>query len=159
MTRNANSSRKQGNAKSGTGHRRRTPSRRAWIFRRAGIVVALLVGAAAVLAAYNGDDLYDLSVVGQGVPTVVQVHDPACPVCVDLRANVESVIGDFSREQLLLRYADLQTRDGADFGRRHDAGRVTLLFFSGDGELVARHTGLLTPADLRRVFTRHSMSR
>ncbi|MEX2443025.1 MAG: hypothetical protein WD492_05445 [Alkalispirochaeta sp.] len=126
-----------------------------------GVVVALLgVGAVAtVIAVANGEDrrARDLSLVGTGVPAVVQVHDITCPVCTELRANVESIEGEFSDDELVIRVADIATDEGLTFARQHTSNRrVTLLFLDGDGDLVDEQVGLRSPQELREVFVEHS---
>lgn len=120
------------------------------------IAVVLLTGLAVGLSAYNQrlERAYDLSVVGQGVPVVVQVHDPECPFCVELRRNVESVSSEFAPEELLFRYAELPTPEGAAFARRYEAHRVTLLLFDARGELRAHQTGVQEASLLRQTFRR-----
>jgi hypothetical protein len=123
-----------------------------------GVALVLLVGTAFALSAVNErlENAYDLSVVGGGVPVVVQVHDPACPYCVELRGNVESLKGEYQEDELLIRFAELGSQEGADFARRYGADRVTLLFFDAEGELRASQTGVQSPNQLRRTFTRHA---
>ncbi|TVR74406.1 MAG: thioredoxin family protein [Spirochaetaceae bacterium] len=120
------------------------------------IALVLLTGAVVALSAYNQrlERAYDLSVVGQGVPVVVQVHDPDCPFCVELRRNVESITGEFDSRELLIRYAELPTSEGAAFARLYGAERVTLLFFDAQGELKAHQAGVQEPEQLRRTFRR-----
>ncbi len=122
-----------------------------------GIAVILLGGATLGLTAYNRsqEDLYDLSVVGAGVPVVVQVHDPTCPFCVELRGNVESIMDEYEDTELRIRFAELQSDEGALFARRYGAGRVTLLFFNDQGELRAQQAGVQSVNQLRRTFDRH----
>ncbi|MFW5827375.1 MAG: hypothetical protein ACOCU4_04750, partial [Alkalispirochaeta sp.] len=122
--------------------------------------VVLGIGAvAAVIAVSNGRGAgsYDLTAVGTGVPAVVQVHDITCPVCSELRANVESIEDEFSDEDLLIRVADVATDEGLAFARQHTANRrVTLLFLDGDGTLVEERVGMRSAQDLREAFRAHS---
>ncbi|MFO8044223.1 MAG: thioredoxin family protein [Alkalispirochaeta sp.] len=125
-------------------------------------IVLLGIGAvAAVIAAVNEQDrrTRDLSVVGSGVPAVVQVHDIACPVCNELRDNVESIEDEYADDDLALRVADIATDEGLAFARRYTENRrVTLLFFDGEGNLVDEQVGLRSPEELRNSFAQH-MSR
>ena len=124
--------------------------------------------AAAVLAVGGGalfalnmreEKVLDLSVVGTGTPAVVQVHDITCPVCTELRRNVERISGDYSDRELLIRVADVATEEGLAFAAGYTAARrATLLFIDGDGELIDEHSGALTPADLRILFDRHAQA-
>lgn len=133
--------------------------------RRSRVVRGALI-AAAVLAVGGGglfalnmreEKVRDLSVVGTGIPAVVQVHDITCPVCTELRGNVERISGDYSERELLIRVADVATDEGLAFAARYTAARrATLLFIDGEGNLVEEHTGALPPADLRMLFDRHT---
>lgn len=138
--------------------RARARRRRRVVFGVAGVVLAF--GAvAAVFAVMNVQDRRagDLSLVGNGVPAVVQVHDIACPVCNELRDNVQSIEDEFSDDDLVIRVADIATDEGLAFARRHTANRrVTLLFLDGDGNLVDEQVGLRSPEELRVAFVAHS---
>ena len=101
--------------------------------------------------------LRDLSNVGRGVPSIVQVHDVQCPVCSELRRNVERVARDFSDEDLVIRIADIRSDDGLAFASRHTTARcTTLLFIDGEGELVDIRSGLQSEESLRRDFEEHA---
>jgi len=95
-------------------------------------------------------ELHDLSVIGDGTPVVVQVHDPSCPLCRRLMATTRDTLDDMP--SIRYRVADLTSEDGRAFGDAHRAGKVTLLLFDRGGDLVGRVEGV-TPADsLRRTF-------
>ncbi|MFP4431950.1 MAG: hypothetical protein ACOCW6_11425 [Spirochaetota bacterium] len=129
------------------------------IIRGSLIAAAVLAVGAGVLFSLNmrEERFRDLSLVGTGVPAVVQVHDITCPVCTELKRDVERISGDYSDRELLIRTADVDTEEGLAFAARYTAARrATLLFIDGDGELVDEHTGALTPADLRMLFDRHA---
>ncbi|HKK49371.1 MAG TPA: thioredoxin family protein [Alkalispirochaeta sp.] len=136
----------------------RAQHRRRAIFTVAAVVLG--VGAVAAVIAMTdggGGDSHDLSSVGTGVPAVVQVHDITCPVCSELRANVESIEDEFDDSELLIRVADIATDEGLAFARRHTANRrVTLLFLDGQGNLVDERVGLRSPDELRDAFSEHS---
>ena len=126
---------------------------------RVGAVVALIIAAgSSALYAYNQREntVRDLSLVGTGVPAVVQVHDVTCPVCRELRSNVNRIDNEFSDDELLIRIADISTTEGNTFARRYTtARRVTLLFIDGDGDLVDVQTGVQSEDALRRAFRQH----
>jgi hypothetical protein len=122
-----------------------------------GALVVLATGAGLYMYNRGEDQVRDLSAVGRGVPAVVQVHDATCPICSELRANVERIDHGFSEDELLIRVADVHTDAGVEFAARYTtARRATLLFIDGDGELVDVHTGALEPADLELLFARHA---
>ncbi len=132
-------------------------ARRRFLKHVQGIVIACTLGAVAVvgLTAYkrNYEVTHDLSVIGNGTPTVVQVHDPGCSLCRSLRDNVNTVKGEF-HDRIQFRIADIQTGDGRALARRHNVPHVTLLLFDGEGELVTVLRGVREPESLRPSFRR-----
>lgn len=123
------------------------------------IVAAVVVagGATVTFRANQTEALRDLSDVGRGVPAVVQVHDYTCPVCMELRGEIEGIDGEFSDDRLLIRVADVHTEGGLDFARDYtSARRATLLFIDGEGNLVAEQSGAQPAEVLRRTFERHA---
>ncbi|NBC29333.1 MAG: hypothetical protein GVY29_05000 [Spirochaetes bacterium] len=125
----------------------------------AGVAVLVLAAAGALAFASNqrADRARDLSLVGSGTPAVVQVHDHTCPVCTELRGNVQRVQDEFSDEELLIRVADVHTDEGLAFAARYtSARRATLLYINGSGELVRSQTGAQGVDALRRAFSNHA---
>ncbi len=123
------------------------------------VTVLLAAGVVATIAAVEGseEERHDLTAVGQGVPAIVQVHDTTCPVCTQLRANIERIEDEFSDEELVIRIADVDTDEGLRFvGQYTSQRRVTLLFFDGDGELTDVQTGLQPVSQLRDTFEAHA---
>lgn len=94
---------------------------------------------------------HDLSVIGNGTPTVVQVHDPGCALCRKLRDNVAAVEGEFGG-RIQFRIADISTSQGRKLANQYEVPHVTLLLFGADGELVATMAGVRSPDALRRGF-------
>jgi len=78
---------------------------------------------------------HDLSVVGNGKNTVVQIHDPGCQLCRRLKVNVDSVKPDFE-EKVQFKIADIKTSKGAEFAEKYNVPHVTLLLFNRSGRLV-----------------------
>ena len=133
------------------------------VIRAVAVAAVIVVAGGGALFAYNQaanqreSHARDLSAIGTGVPAVVQVHDVTCPVCTELRANVERIEDDFSDADLLIRVADIRVDEGLAFARRYTtARRATLLFIDGDGELVDVQSGMQSAADLRRAFEQHA---
>ena len=98
---------------------------------------------------------HDLSRVGQGAPTIVQVHDPQCPTCTALQRQARRALRDFDDCGLTYLVADIKTPEGAAFARRFNAPNVTLLLFDGDGALQRRVSGLHQSPHLAQVFAAH----
>ena len=130
-------------------------ARRRFLKRVRGVVITVALGAFAVvgLTAYkrNYEVTHDLSVIGNGTPTVVQVHDPGCSLCQSLRDNVDTVKGEF-RDSIQFRIANILTADGRALARRFDVPHVTLLLFDGKGDLVSVLRGVREPESLRPSF-------
>ncbi len=132
----------------------RRPRRRHAVFGAIFLVAA--AAAAFGIARYSRVDAqqHDLSAVGNGTPTVVQIHDPSCPLCRELRSNVLTAAGDFSEDTLQIRFADLHTDEGRTFALRHGHTSVTLLFMDGNGEILEVQSGVKHADALRQSFER-----
>ena len=98
---------------------------------------------------------HDLSRVGQGAPTIVQVHDPQCATCTALQKQARRALRDFDDCGLTYLVADIKTPEGAAFARRFNAPNVTLLLFDADGALQRRVSGLHQSPHLAKVFAAH----
>lgn len=119
------------------------------------LVVGLLLiaGVTFGVVQQQGRVVYDLSVVGQGVPVVVQVHDTNCPICTQLKETIHSMRSEFSDSDMLIRIADISNPDAVSFIAPYTTNRrVTLLFFNGQGELVNTLVGAQTRPALRAAF-------
>lgn len=98
---------------------------------------------------------HDLSRVGQGAPTIVQVHDPQCPTCTALQKQTRAALKDFDDCGLVYLVADITAPEGSAFAARYGVPHVTLLFFDGDGELLNSSHGLRSEAELTPLFAAH----
>jgi len=117
-------------------------------------LLASVVGSGLAAFKYSYDASHDLSVIGKGVPAVVQIHDPDCPLCNQLRRNASAAAERFG-EHLLFRIADISTPKGRQLQRRHDVPNVTLLLFDGDGQLRKVLNGVKSDDVLERAFEAH----
>ena len=108
------------------------------------------------LAAFkrNYEVTHDLSVIGKGVPVVVQIHDPGCSKCAQLRRNASAAAEHFDN-RLLFRIADISTPVGRAFQRRHGVPHVTLLLFDGKGVKQRELNGVISEELLLRSFEAH----
>lgn len=97
----------------------------------------------------------DLDAIGDGVPTVVQIHDPNCSMCAALQRETRAAMRGFDPEALRYLVADITTPKGAAFARRHGVRHVTLLLMCGRGEVLQVLTGERPRAALAREFRRH----
>ena len=97
----------------------------------------------------------DLSTIGNGVPAIVQIHDPNCPTCNRLRMEAREAACAFGEDRLQFRVASLMTEEGRALATRHGVGKITLLMFDGDGTMRSVLPGLNDAAHLAPVFQRH----
>jgi len=118
------------------------------------MLIALPVAgtAGAVIHRYdvNNRGLHDLSLIGQGTPVVVQIHDPACNLCRRLMNNTRSALKD--RDNVVFRVADITSGDGARFQKKHAANTVSLLLFNSKGRHVDTVTGVASVDELSSRF-------
>lgn len=99
---------------------------------------------------------HDLSRIGKGIPTVVQVHDPDCPTCRSLMRAARTAMESFEPDELQYVVANLQTPEGQELASRHGVGKVTLLLMDGDGRRRATLPGEASSAMLLPDFQRHA---
>lgn len=91
---------------------------------------------------------HDLSVIGNGKPTVVQIHDPGCQLCRRLQGNVNQVKPDF-KEKVQFKTANIKTAKGAEFAKKYNVPHVTLLLFNRNG----RHVNTIRGVQSKEVIT------
>ncbi len=108
--------------------------------------LVLALGSAVAISAYkkNWAEAHDLSVIGKGTPTIVQVHDPKCPKCKKLMSNTKIALRDYD-DKFVFKIADITTPQGQRIQREHDARIISLLIFNGRGELKRRISGVKDP--------------
>lgn len=97
----------------------------------------------------------DLSRIGNGVPAVVQVHDPQCPSCLALQRQTRDAMKAFGPDELQYIVARLDTAEGRRLANRHGVGKVTLLLMDGSGRKRRTMTGESTSAALKAAFRLH----
>ncbi|MEX0280968.1 MAG: hypothetical protein AB3N13_07220 [Arenibacterium sp.] len=115
---------------------------------------ALLIGGGGVLAMDYRKSLveHDLSVVGEGVPVVVQIHDPQCSMCTALQKQTRRALKSFSGEDVLYRIANIRTEEGAEFQMNAGLPHVTLVLYNGSGERVHVIQGVTQASVLEQAF-------
>lgn len=112
-------------------------SRRA--FLQFGIAGAALIGGGgyfgirAVNASISEADLTKLR---NGRPTIVQIHDPNCPVCNALQRETRKAIKGMSGDKPQFLVANIKTLEGSTFAADQGVPHVTLLMFNAKGERV-----------------------
>ncbi|WP_300032259.1 twin-arginine translocation signal domain-containing protein [uncultured Roseobacter sp.] len=98
---------------------------------------------------------HDLSRIGQGKPTVVQVHDPQCPTCTALQKQTRQALRNFGECDLLYLVADIKTQEGQRFAVQHGVPHVTLVIFDKAGNRQEILSGMRSSEDLVPVFRRY----
>lgn len=136
-----------------------TTSRRSFLkhARTYGVLAAVGAGLAWWVVSDVGASIgeHDLDKIGNGIPSVVQVHDPSCPTCKALMREARSAMESFGDGELQYLVANLTQDDGAKLAREHGVGKVTLLLFDGNGTYRTTLSGPNSAEDLERAFRRH----
>jgi hypothetical protein len=155
------SSKKSPAISSATASKKKSKRRIGSIIRSVVALVVLVMAAGAGITALNNnyDTNHDLSVIGQGLPTIVQIHDPSCQLCIRLRSNAKSALGRIAGEDVLFRVADITTPKGRLLQSKHNVPHVTLLLFDRDGKLSRTLNGVKTDDFLHQAFLAHINSR
>lgn len=94
---------------------------------------------------------YDLSVIGNGTATVVQIHDPNCQLCRRLRSNVDSVKEEFTKK-IQFKTANIASPKGRSFASKHQVPHVTLLFFDKKGRKVNTLQGVTSKENIKAAL-------
>lgn len=112
-------------------------SRRAFISRssKAALIAAATAGTGWLLV----DEVcattreIDLTRIGNGIPAVVQIHDPQCPRCLALQREARKAMSNFDDGELQYLVANIRSASGRRLANQHRVGHVTLLLFDGKG--------------------------
>ena len=137
----------------------KAPTRRAFLRKIQTGAVATLVGGG--VSWYLIDTVratireQDLSRIGNGVPTVVQIHDPQCPRCVELQREARDALCGFDETELQFLVANIRSAEGRELAAAHGVGHVTLLLFDASGKRRAVLAGPNDSAYLTGAFRRH----
>lgn len=119
-------------------------------------VAALSVGGWGAAHAYQTQiERHDLSVIGNGIATVVQIHDPQCPTCRALQKETLGAARSFEDDVLQVRVANIRTAEGRAMADRYGVPHVTLLLFDGAGEMQNILRGPNKRDFLRAQFNAH----
>ena len=98
---------------------------------------------------------HDLSRIGKGKPTVVQVHDPQCQLCTQLQRATKQAMKQFGECDLLYLVADLNQTEGQAFAARHNVSRVTLVLMDAEGQATQVLRGVRSRAELETILAVH----
>ena len=97
----------------------------------------------------------DLSRIGNGIPAVVQVHDPQCLRCAALQRETREAMSAFDDGELQYLVANIRSAKGRQLAGAHGVGHITLLLFDGEGERLDVLVGPNTSESLVHAFRRH----
>jgi len=95
---------------------------------------------------------HDLSVIGNGTPVIIQIHDPKCPKCKKLMSNTKVALRDY-KESIEFKIADITTSAGQRLQRQHGVQTISLLMFDGDGKLRRSTNGVKSVEELKLEFS------
>lgn len=98
---------------------------------------------------------HDLSRIGNGIPAVVQIHDPRCSLCVALQKEAREAMKEFGEEELQYLVANITNPDGRTLAAAYGVGNVTLLLFDGEGKRRRILSGSNTSDILKHYFRSH----
>lgn len=97
----------------------------------------------------------DLSVIGQGKPVIVQIHDPQCRLCAALQDQTREALCTFDESEVYYRVANIRTTSGAEHQRKEGLPHVTLVLYDGDGQRVHVVRGVSPANELKNTFQRY----
>ncbi len=97
----------------------------------------------------------DLSRIGNGIATVVQIHDPQCPKCVALQREARAALSEFESSELQFLVSNIRSVEGRQFAAKHHVAHVTLLLFDAKGDRREVLVGPNSAENLKRIFRRH----
>lgn len=98
---------------------------------------------------------HDLTRIGQGKPTVVQVHDPNCPTCSALQRETRKAMKQFGECDLVFLVANIKTEKGSALANKHGVPHVTLLLFDAKGDLSETLHGMRQRDELMPILQAH----
>ena len=126
--------------------------------------VAIVGGGGWYLASsvYAGIVESDLSRLGNGIPTVVQIHDPSCPQCRALQKEARKALAELDDSEIQYLVANIREPEGRALAAAHGVGHVTLLLFDGSGQrrgvLAGQNSSELLLGAFKRLIRRSNAS-
>jgi hypothetical protein len=97
----------------------------------------------------------DLTKVGKGLPTIVQIHDPSCQLCTTLQKQTRRALKEYDPDGHTFLVANIQTAEGGAFARQHGVPHVTLLLFDARGEMKQVVRGPIASHQLEPILAAH----
>ncbi|MBZ8119045.1 hypothetical protein KUD11_10340 [Roseovarius sp. LXJ103] len=96
-----------------------------------------------------------LTDIGNGIPTVLQIHDPQCSLCAQLQAQTRKALRQFDPASVQYRVADIGTAKGAAASAHYGTPHVTLVLICREGEVRHIVEGVTPATELAALFERH----
>lgn len=100
----------------------------------------------------------DLSKVGNGKPSIVQIHDPQCGLCKTLQDQTRNVLSQFDEDKFEYMVANIKTKKGAEFAGKYGVPHVTLLLFDKRGKLIQIVRGPTNESIIEGALSAHLKS-
>lgn len=94
----------------------------------------------------------DLTRMGQGKPSIVQIHDPQCALCTELQREARQALKCFDDADLLYLVASIRTDEGAAFAASLGLPHVTLVLLDGAGDVQQVLQGVRRRDELKDHF-------
>lgn len=94
----------------------------------------------------------DLSTLGTGLPSIVQIHDPSCSMCTELQRETREALECFDDAQILYKVANIRTSEGSAFSARLGLSHVTLVLMDGQGGVKDILQGVRKSDELKDAF-------
>jgi len=79
---------------------------------------------------------FDLTKIGNGMPAVVQIHDPQCQLCLRLQRQTRTVLKNCSEDNVVYLVASIRTEEGSLLAAEYNVPHVTLLLFDPEGKMM-----------------------
>ncbi|MEM9430095.1 MAG: hypothetical protein AAGA32_11425 [Pseudomonadota bacterium] len=98
---------------------------------------------------------HDLTRIGNGRASIVQIHDPQCPMCRALQRETRAAYRAVGSDDLQYLVADIRTAEGSALAARHGVGHVTLVLFDRSGEAREILPGHRERDELQTAFEAH----
>lgn len=97
----------------------------------------------------------DLTKIGNGLPSVVQIHDPQCTMCQTLQRQTRRALRAYDDDRFQYLVANINTAEGNTLAGHYGVPNVTLLLFDGAGNMVDTVRGPIDADLLEAALDRH----
>ncbi|MCP5081425.1 MAG: hypothetical protein GY948_06975 [Alphaproteobacteria bacterium] len=97
----------------------------------------------------------DLTQIGNGTPTVVQIHDPQCSRCLALQREARKAMKAFGGDELQYLVANIRSEKGRALASANKVGHITLLLFDAKGQRRETLHGNNHSGYLELMFRKH----